>query len=351
MRIALVGCGFIGRTHSHALRALRRAGHTEDRVTTTWDVDAGRAARFAEAHDGARPATDLAGALDDVDAVWICTPTSSHLEAVREAVRRGLAVFCEKPLAPTYDESKQLADVLTGAGVPSQVGLVLRFAPVFQQLHAALTDPGLGRVMTATLRDDQFFPNQGQYASTWRADVSVAGGGALIEHSIHDLDVLAWLLGSVKEVSAETANFAGHAGIEDLASVRMTHDSGVVSTLVTLWHQIMSRPSGRRLEVFCEKGLLWLDEDQVGPLHVEDANGSREIGPDAAFRDLAASLPVPPEWQESLAVYAAADLAFLRAVESGGTPGPSVTDALKAHAVVDAVYRSAGRGRVHLAYA
>src|SRR3712207_8553561 len=52
----------------------------------------------------------------------------------------------------------------------------------------------------SVFRDDQFFPNQGHYASTWRADVEVAGGGTLLEHSIHDLDVLRWLLGDAERV-------------------------------------------------------------------------------------------------------------------------------------------------------
>jgi UDP-N-acetyl-2-amino-2-deoxyglucuronate dehydrogenase len=215
---------------------------------------------------------------------------------------------------------------------------------VFQRLRAALGDPTWGPAMGAVLRDDQFFPVQGHYASTWRADVSVAGGGALIEHSIHDLDALVWLLGPVEEVSAGTANFAGHPGIEDVVSVRLRHRAGTVSTLVSLWHQIMSRPSTRRLEVFCRDGLLWLDEDQVGPLHLEGPQGDQEIGPDAEFVALAASLPVRPDWQEPLAVYAAATLSFLDSVAAGQPPSPSVGDALEAQRLVDAVYRSADSG-------
>ena len=345
MKIAIIGCGFIGATHSHALRALRRAGHTDAVVATTWDLDPSRAHRFASAHEGCRPAADLAAALDGVDAAWICTPTSSHLEAVEAAAARRLAVFCEKPLAPDLAGAERLAGVLEAAGVPSQVGLVLRHAPVFVRLKEALGEAGFGRPMAAVLRDDQFFPNQGQYASTWRADVEVAGGGALIEHSIHDLDALVWLLGEVVEVQAGTANFAGHRGIEDVASVRFTHHSGAVSTLISLWHQILTRPSGRRLEVFCEDRMLWLDEDQVGPLHVEWSGGTEARGPEAAFNELAASLPVRADWRESLAVYASADLAFLRALEEGRPPSPAVSEAVGVHRLVDAVYRSSASGQ------
>ena len=344
LNIALIGCGFIGATHSHALRALRRAGHMEDRVVTTWDSDPERAERFAGAHPGARAAADLPDALEGVDVAWVCTPTSSHLELVREVVGRGLALFCEKPLAPDLGQAEELVAVVEAAGVPNQVGLVLRHAPVFQALKSALAAGDVGPVMAAVFRDDQFFPIQGQYGSTWRADVSVAGGGALIEHSIHDVDLVEWLLGEVVSVSAVSANHAGHPGIEDVMSVQLTHASGAVTSLVSLWHQVLARPSTRRLEVFCREALLWLEEDQTGPLHIERSEDRTVIAPGPDFAALADSLPVPLDWQVPLAVYASADLAFLDSLRSGRIPAPSVAEALRAHRLVDAAYRSAASG-------
>ena len=344
MNIALLGCGFIGATHSHALRALRRAGHVDDRVATTWDLDPARAEQFARAHPGAQAAVDLADALDGADVAWVCTPTSSHLELVGAVVERGLALFCEKPLAPDLAQAEVLTELVEASGVPNQVGLVLRHAPVFLALRQALAEGDTGPVMAAVFRDDQFFPIQGQYGSTWRGDVSVAGGGALIEHSIHDLDLLEWLLGEVTSVVAFSANHAGHPGIEDVMAVQLTHASGAVTSLVSLWHQVLSRPSTRRLEVFCRDALLWLEEDQTGPLHVERSEAAAEIGPGADFEALARSLPVAPDWQVPLAVYAAADLAFLDALRSGVAPAPSVGEALRAHRLVDAAYRSAASG-------
>ena len=345
-RIALVGCGFIGGVHSVALRALIAGGLADARVVSAYDRDPARAARFAAAHAGCSVATTLEDALEGADAVWVCTPTSSHLGVVAAACERGLAVFCEKPLAPTLAESEELVGLVADAGIPAQVGLVLRAAPVFGRLHEALQDTAAnGPAMSAVLRDDQFFPIQGHYASTWRADRAVAGGGALIEHSIHDLDVLAWLLGPVEEVSATTANWAGHPGIEDVAHATLVHASGARSALVTLWHGILSRPSTRRLEVFCRDRLFWLADDLIGPLHVEGPTGAEpDRGPDATFLELAASLPVPEEWRLALGGYAAADAQFLASVAEGRAPAPGLGEALRAHVLVDAVYRSAASG-------
>src|SRR4029453_15286381 len=118
--------------------------------------------------------------------------TAAHLEAVAGGGERARAVFCEKPLAPTLAEAEQLAGVL--ARVPHQVGLVLRHAPVFRAAAELVAEGRYGRPLATVFRDDQYCPIQGFYASTWRADVTKAGGGTLLEHSIHDVDVLRWVL-------------------------------------------------------------------------------------------------------------------------------------------------------------
>ena len=350
-RVAIVGCGWIGAVHSRALRGLIRAGLVDAAVVATCDNDLDRAVAFARAHDAEVATTDPAQAFAEADAVWICTPTSSHRDLVEEAAAAGLAVFCEKPLATTLVDVMAMTDAVAAAGVPAQVGLVLRAEAPIAALQRLATDGGaLGRPMAAAYRDDQYFPNQGRYASTWRADVAVAGGGTLIEHSIHDLDVLAWVLGPITEVTCRTSNFAGHEGVEDVAVCTFIHASGATSSLVSVWHQVMSRPSLRRIEVFCERALLWLDDDGIGPVHVEQTSGAHQVQARTAEAWID-RLAVPDEYREALAPYAAADLDFLDAVASGRAPEPGFEVALAAHRVADAAYRSAALGGVPTAVA
>src|SRR5438105_4034467 len=89
--------------------------------------------------------------------------------------------------------------------------------------------------------------------------VAVPDVGTLIDHSIHDVDVLSRVLGEPESVSARTACRFGHAGIEDVADVTLTYAGGAITTLMSVWHQVTSRPSTRRLEVFCQDALLWTD--------------------------------------------------------------------------------------------
>lgn len=342
LRIALIGCGHIGTVHSYALGQLSKNGLVDAAVTATYDPDSERATRTA-GHHGARAFDDLEAALAEVDVAWICTWTAGHREAVEAAVARDLAVFCEKPLAPTIEGCREIAALLRGR--PHQVGLVLRHAPVFAAFADAVASGRYGRPMALVFRDDQYFPIQGMYGSTWRADVTKAGGGTLIEHSIHDIDLVQWILGPATGVSAATAETFGHPGIEDVATVRLDFGSAAQATLTSVWHQVLSRPSTRRLELFCEDALLWTEDDYLGPVHIETSSGvERATAPPPEWID---RLTTPEVMAKSVAQYAAPSKEFLDALAADGRAArgtPDVDTALAAHEVVEAAYTSARSG-------
>jgi predicted dehydrogenase len=249
-------------------------------------------------------------------------------------------VFCEKPLAPTLDDCERVAAAL--ARVPHQVGLVLRHAPVFRAAAEAVASRRYGRPLASVLRDDQYFPIQGLYASVWRAEFAKAGGGTLIEHSIHDVDVLRWILGDPAEVSARTASLFGHEGIDDSTTLAFRYADGSTATVVSVWHQILTRGSSRRLEIFCEHAMLWTDDDYLGPLHVESATGDDVVAADPpAWVD---RLSVPEVLAKPLAQYAEPAKHFLDALARDGRAArgyPDADVALAAHRLVDVAYRSA----------
>ena len=352
-RIAIVGCGFIGTVHSFALRAVIRGGLADAAVVATCDVDVDRARRMLEPHGEGIATADLDEALDDVDLAWVCTPTAMHYAVVERCVANRVAIYCEKPLARDLKGAEQISRLVEDSGLANQVGLVLRAAPPFASIAALARgeplaggpDPGsMGSPLAVVLRDDQYFPVGGMYGSDWRADVSVAGGGTLLEHSIHDVDLLSWMLGPVVSVIARTKNHAGHQGIEDVAAVTLEHSNGALSTLMSVWHGIETRPSTRRLEVFFEHAHAVLEDEQVGPVKVEQAGATTEIGLPAEAVEVMDRLAVPSELRPQLLAYASADLGFLRSVQIGRRPSPGIGIALEAHRVVDAAYRSAALG-------
>lgn len=336
----MVGCGFIGSLHAYALHVLREGGVVDAAVTVCHDRDRERARDLADVH-GAEVADDVPDLVADVDAVWVCTWTADHLPVVRAAVEAGRAVFCEKPLAPTIQECAQLVELLEK--VPHQVDLPLRTAPVYRAVREEVASGRYGRPMTVTLRSDQFWPVTGHYASTWREDASKTGGGALVEHSIHDVDLLRWLLGPVAEVTCRTRSFRDTDRLEDAATAMLSFgDAPVVASLTSVWHGITSRKSSRHLEVICEDGMLWADNDYDGPLHVHTSRGTSQI-----------ATPVP-DWYEdisqphtrALGFYAIPARVFLDHLdgEAGSEDRPDGQVALEAHRIVEACYRSADAG-------
>ncbi|HEX3794792.1 MAG TPA: Gfo/Idh/MocA family oxidoreductase [Acidimicrobiales bacterium] len=344
LRIGCAGTGLIAWAHGLGLAAMIDAGVIDAEISVVFDRSEKRAQGFA-AMVGATVVRDLDELVERCDAIWVCTPTSAHREAVDVAVQAGRAIFCEKPLATDLAGAADLTATVAAAGVPAQSGLVLRSAPVFRALRDLVASGRLGRPMTTVFRDDQYFPIQGTYASQWRGDVTQAGGGCLIEHSIHDLDILRYCFGEVQEVSGRTSNFAGHEGIEDLAVVSLSFAGGLEATLTSVWHNILSRGSTRRIEVFCEDGMVWLDDEFRGPLHMQTSEQTTEM-------------PCPsPDWVDALPLgdddvglavkaYVEADRAFVDAVAAGTAPEPSLDVALVAHRLVDAAYRSADGGGV-----
>jgi predicted dehydrogenase len=266
---------------------------------------------------------------------------------VAAAVRRGINIFCEKPLARSFREAGEMCSTISHANVKNQVGLVLRYSPVYNVIKQLISNPDLGRPMSVLFRDDQYFPIRGIYGSTWRSDLDMAGGGALIEHSIHDADIMRWLFGEIRRISGIVKNFAGHRGIEDLASARFQFENGCVGHLDSVWHNIMKRESNRYMEIFFENGYICSDSDFIGPISYQ--MGSEDlcsISEDEVLERYISSIRLDrPEHKPLHSAQGLEDYHFLKALESDVRPSPDFTVALKAHEVVEAIYRAAEDGR------
>ena len=342
LRIGFLGAGLIAAYHS---KSLRRSGVEAASVETAgagviragvYDLDLTRAESFAAA-SGHTVCASEDEVLDTCDAVYICTWTNAHPRQVAKALERGLAIFCEKPLAVSLDIATEMTASVERAGVVNQVGLVLRRSAAYNWAKQLIDDPVAGRVMAVVFRDDQFIPVQGHYASTWRADRTLVGAGTLLEHSIHDVDMLRFLVGDISRVSANTTNFHGHDGIEDVATAAVTFANGALGTLTSIWHDNLARPSLRRVEVFCERRHIVIEgDDWSGPVHWSDTDGTTGSlgGPLAEAEIVAAAMGVLDGTSNP-------DEAFVRSVIDGRPATPDFATALAAHRVVDAMYRSA----------
>ncbi len=332
VRVGFVGAGFIAQVHAYQLG---RCG-TDHEVVGVYDLDTEKAAAL-----GAWQKCPVMSSVDEViaasDAVIICTWTSEHPAILSAVVGAGKAVLCEKPLAVDLATATEMARWVESSGVINSVGLVLRSTPAICALRELVNDPDVGRVMNVVFRDDQYIPIQGMYRSDWRADPARSGAGALIEHSIHDLDIMEWLFGPIVSISAVTSEFHGLSGIEDSVSALVRFQGGHSATLTSVWHDVLSRTSQRRIEVFCERALITLEGDDEGPLTWErtDGDGTNTTGS-------IDGTTMEPWLHQRNAMPALLEESFLAAVAAGGpSASPTIAEALRAHVLVDAAYRSA----------
>ena len=346
VRIGLIGAGVIGATHSVVLQQIAGVLGSHVQLVALADPIEDRRAYFAETYGYRQLFADAADLLEraEVNTVFVCTPTRYHCELVCAAAARGLHIFCEKPLAMTYGEAAMMVDAVTQARVRSQIGLVLRFSAVYTIMRQLVRDPRAGRPLAVVFRDDQCFPIRGLHDSSWRADRTLTAGGTLIEHGVHDLDLLTWLFGPVERLRAWEENRAGYPDIEDYMAVELQFAGGLRAQLVNVWHDMPQRPSNRRLEIFCERAFVASDHDMYGEITCQYGDGCEEILPaqEVLRRYLAIRANIPERLHEWCgAAYLVQDLAFVQALLSDRDPAPDMRVGLEAQRIAAAVYHAA----------
>jgi inositol 2-dehydrogenase len=194
LRVGLIGLGRLGRVYARDL-STRLA---ETRLTAVADTSADLAASIAEEFDVPRSygsAEELI-ADRDVDAVIIVSPTHTHKDVVLAATAGGKPTFCEKPLAISLDECREMQGAVARSGIFFQMGFMRRFDPGYAAGKAQIDEGRIGTpvVFKSTSRDP-FRPSL-EYANP------ASSGGILIDMGIHDFDLARWFMGEVATVSA-----------------------------------------------------------------------------------------------------------------------------------------------------
>ncbi|WP_240610995.1 Gfo/Idh/MocA family protein [Oceaniglobus ichthyenteri] len=229
--VSIIGAG-IGAQH------LLGYGALPDRyqIHSICDLDAERGGALARTHPDVTYGNDYNAILADpkVDVVDICLPPHLHFSAILAALEAGKIVVCEKPLVASLAEADQLADKVAQTG-----GIV---SPVFQYRYGlgtaqllALIEAGLaGRCYAGTL-ETHWNREKPYYDIPWRGTWAGERGGALLGHAIHIHDLLAWLIGPVAQVFADTATRVNDIEVEDCAALSIRMECGaLITSSVTL---------------------------------------------------------------------------------------------------------------------
>jgi len=241
---------FVGVGHVHTPGFVRLlTGRPDVRVKWVWDHDPARA-KVRAADLGAQIAGNLDEIFSDpqVQGVVICSETNRHPELVAAAAKAGKHMFVEKPLGITAEGSLEMAAAIEKADLLFTTGYFMRMDPKHLFLKAQIEAGSFGTITRAQAWNVHggslggwFDEKPGDPANTWRwmADPEVAGVGAFGDLGTHSLDILMWLFGDVKAVSADIKVVTGRYGdCDETGTSLMRFASGVTGTLTAGWVDI-----------------------------------------------------------------------------------------------------------------
>jgi predicted dehydrogenase len=226
--VGIVGAGTVGTLHAREIEAI-------EGVEVVAVADPRKVAgRGLAAEHGARWYADGAGLLarSDVDVVVLCTPSGLHPEGAVAAAQAGKHVITEKPMAITLEGADRMIEVCRAAGVTLSVIFQYRFNRDALRLKRALDTglfgrPILGNAIVHWHRSQGYYEEKGGWRGTWAFD----GGGALMNQSIHAVDLLRWLLGPVESVCAYAQTLTHEIEAEDTVTAALRFRSGALGVV------------------------------------------------------------------------------------------------------------------------
>jgi len=215
LRIGLVGTGFMGRTHSNGYRRVPNffpALEYTPVLKAVCSRNKEKVQAFADQWGYESIETDWKKliARDDIDAVDICTPNDMHAEIAIAAAKAGKMILCEKPLARTLAEAKEMVDAVEAAKIKNTVWYNYRRLPAVTLAKKIIDSGKLGRIFhyrANFLQDWTISSEVKQGGGDWRLDVDAAGSGVTGDLLAHCIDTAMWLNGGITDVSAVTETF------------------------------------------------------------------------------------------------------------------------------------------------
>jgi predicted dehydrogenase len=254
--------GIMSFAHLHAegyINNLRHSPHVE--YIGMADHDPERARIYADRFDSPLYPDYEALLAQNLDGVIICSENNRHRELTELAAAAGVHVLCEKPIATTIDDAQTMINFCKSANVNLMIAFPMRFSAAAQQVKASLARGDMGKVHCANATNQGENPD---YHRGWFSDPELAGGGAVMDHTVHVVDLLRWYLNAEPvEVYAEVDNlFYPDTVKTDTAGLLMiTFDSGVFITLDTSWSRPAFYPTwgNVKIDLVCENGVLRTD--------------------------------------------------------------------------------------------
>lgn len=369
IRIGMIGYNFMGRAHSHAYRdapfyfdlnvepVLQTiVGRNEDRVSAAADK-----LGWLSYETDWRRVVERA----DIDLIDIGTPNHMHSEIAIAALKAGKHCLCEKPLALTLKQAKEMRDTAQKSGKIHMICHNYRFAPAVQMAKRLIESGQLGEIYHYRANYLQDWLMSPQYPMSWRLNKSISGSGAHGDLMSHSIDLARFLIGEIVEVSGLMKTFItkrplpgtaagdgaepdyGTTDVDDASAFLATFENGAMGVFEATRFAKGYR-NANRLEINGSKGALRWDMENMNLLHVyldeEKRNGL------AGFRTINCTEKEHPYagayWPSGHIIgyeHTFVNLIYelLKGIESGNNPEPDFEDGYRNQAVLEAVEQSA----------
>ncbi|MBO7742995.1 Gfo/Idh/MocA family oxidoreductase [Paenibacillus sp. MWE-103] len=260
----------------------------------------------------------------DADAVVICSENVHHARLTIEAARAKKHVLCEKPLGITAPEMEAMIAACRENGVQLMTAFPCRYLPAVADAKAAIDRGDIGEVVAIK------GTNRGSNPGGWFTDRTLSGGGAVLDHTVHVMDLMNWMLGSAAtEVYAYAGSRFGAGDIDDAGLVHVKFASGVFAVIDTSWSRPRAFPTWGdvTMEIVGTKGVITVDAFAQKNEAYSDVDGKASWS----------------YWGDDMDELMIRD--FVLALLSGRPVPVTGEDGLKSAAVALAAYESAKRGQ------
>lgn len=195
------------------------------------------------------------------DGVIICTENNRHRPLVEMAASRGIHILCEKPIATTLEDARAIVDTCDQAGVILMTAFPMRFSAPLLEIKARLEHGDLGDIYCFNATNQGELPTKHR---AWFVDPELAGGGAIMDHTVHLVDIMRWFTGSEVESMYARSNKIFHANeveVETGALEMLTFENGVFATIDASWSRPQYWPTwgGLTFEMVTQRGAVVVD--------------------------------------------------------------------------------------------
>ncbi|MBZ9657369.1 Gfo/Idh/MocA family protein [Phyllobacterium lublinensis] len=274
IRWGLIGASTIA--HEWVIDAIRASG---GEIVSVMSTNAERGAKYASDHAIAHSMTSIDALLNDqpIDAVYVSTTNELHRDQVLASAKAGKHVLCEKPLATSLADARAMVAACRAANVVFATNHHLRNAASHTAMRDAIAAGKIGRPLAAKVFHAVYLP---PHLQGWRLDRPEAGGGVILDITVHDTDTLRYVLGDdpVEAIASAQKSGLAKAGLEDAVMGVMRFKSG----LIAMFHDgFTTKYSETGFEVHGTEGSLVgrnvMTQRPAGTVVLRNADGETEL--------------------------------------------------------------------------